>query len=291
MPRPPRCRRICGKPQIDTFCPNGGGGGTPILLTLDEYEVIRLVDLEQRTHEQCAAQMDISRSTVQEIYESARQKIAACLVHGKPLRITGGNYRICGGEEHPHCGRSCRMRTFNESDHKQKGEPDMKRKIHILLIFLLLCAFLSGCGARNAAPASEEQAQSIAAEDNHANSAADRAQESPLENTPAQAVSEETAEPEETAELEETLLITITVFSNGTDDQDGIDLIVYTCDQDTLELQQLFRKKINATYPANTVDFEHGIFYFADADEERLYDNLYAYDRRHNAADRREICL
>lgn len=102
MPRPPRCRRICGKPQIDTFCPNGGGSGTPILLTLDEYEVIRLVDLEQRTHEQCAAQMDISRSTVQEIYESARQKIAACLVHGKPLRITGGNYRICGGEEHPH---------------------------------------------------------------------------------------------------------------------------------------------------------------------------------------------
>lgn len=98
MPRPPRCRRICGKPQIDTFCPNGGGSGTPILLTLDEYEVIRLVDLEQRTHEQCAAQMDISRSTVQEIYESARQKIAACLVHGKPLRITGGNYRICGGE-------------------------------------------------------------------------------------------------------------------------------------------------------------------------------------------------
>ena len=74
MPRPPRCRRICGKPQIDTFCPNGGGSGTPILLTLDEYEVIRLVDLEQRTHEQCAAQMDISRSTVQEIYESARQK-------------------------------------------------------------------------------------------------------------------------------------------------------------------------------------------------------------------------
>ena len=126
MPRPPRCRRICGKPQIDTFCPNGGGSGTPILLTLDEYEVIRLVDLEQRTHEQCAAQMDISRSTVQEIYESARQKIAVCLVHGKPLRITGGNYRICGGEEHPHCGRSCRMRTFNESDHKQKGEPDMK---------------------------------------------------------------------------------------------------------------------------------------------------------------------
>ena len=89
MPRPPRCRRICGAPQIDTFCPNGCENTKPILLTLDEYEVIRLVDLEQQTHEQCAAQMDISRSTVQEIYEVARRKIAACLVHGKPLHITG----------------------------------------------------------------------------------------------------------------------------------------------------------------------------------------------------------
>ena len=79
MPRPPRCRRICGAPQIDTFCPNGCENTKPILLTLDEYEVIRLVDLEQQTHEQCAAQMDISRSTVQEIYEVARRKIAACL--------------------------------------------------------------------------------------------------------------------------------------------------------------------------------------------------------------------
>ena len=71
MPRPPRCRQICGVPQVDTFCPNGCENTEPILLTLDEYEVIRLVDLEQQTHEQCAAQMDISRSTVQEIYESA----------------------------------------------------------------------------------------------------------------------------------------------------------------------------------------------------------------------------
>lgn len=36
--------------------------------------------------------MDISRSTVQEIYKSARRKIAVCLVHGKKLVITDGNY-------------------------------------------------------------------------------------------------------------------------------------------------------------------------------------------------------
>ena len=96
MPRPPRCRRICGAPQVDTFCPNGRKDAEPILLTLDEYEVIRLVDLEQQTHEKCATKMDISRSTVQEIYESARSKIAACLVHDHRrklphLRRTGGS--------------------------------------------------------------------------------------------------------------------------------------------------------------------------------------------------------
>ena len=128
MPRPPRCRRICGVPQVDTFCPNGCENTEPILLTLDEYEVIRLVDLEQQTHEQCAAQMDISRSTVQEIYESARRKIAACLVHGKPLHITGGNYRICGGQEAAHCGRCCRMQRANteKSNKKCKGDSIMK---------------------------------------------------------------------------------------------------------------------------------------------------------------------
>ena len=125
MPRPPRCRRICDVPQVDTFCPNGCENTEPILLTLDEYEVIRLVDLEQQTHEQCAAQMDISRSTVQEIYEVARRKIAACLVHGKPLHITGGNYRICGGQEAAHCGRCCRMQRQH-----RKIQRKLQRRFH-----------------------------------------------------------------------------------------------------------------------------------------------------------------
>ena len=131
MPRPPRCRRICDVPQVDKFCPNGGEDVEPILLTLDEYEVIRLVDLEQQTHERCAAQMDISRSTVQEIYESARRKIAACLVHGKPLHITGGNYRICGGQEAAHCGRCCRMQRANTEKSNKKCEGDSIMKLQL----------------------------------------------------------------------------------------------------------------------------------------------------------------
>ena len=128
MPRPPRCRRICDAPQVDTFCPQGHEEAAPILLTLDEYEVIRLVDLEQRTHQQCAAQMDISRSTVQEIYESARRKIAACLVYGRKLVITGGSYRICGGQEQARCTQCCRTKSEDTHSNMQqhKGEANMK---------------------------------------------------------------------------------------------------------------------------------------------------------------------
>lgn len=57
-----------------------------ITLTVDEYEAVRLIDLMKCTHEQCAAQMDISRTTATEIYESARTKIAASLIGGKDAR-------------------------------------------------------------------------------------------------------------------------------------------------------------------------------------------------------------
>ena len=70
MPRPQKCRRICFTPQYDSFYPENSQTDDTITLTLDEYEVIRLVDLEKKTHEQCSAQMDVSRTTVTEIYES-----------------------------------------------------------------------------------------------------------------------------------------------------------------------------------------------------------------------------
>ena len=108
MPRPPRCRRICQAPQYETFSPEEcPRESEAVTLTLDEYEVIRLVDLEKKTHEQCASQMDISRTTVTEIYETARKKIARCIVLGQRLVIAGGNYRLCEGREHTRCGKCC----------------------------------------------------------------------------------------------------------------------------------------------------------------------------------------
>ena len=132
MPRPQKCRRICFTPQYDSFYPENSQTDDTITLTLDEYEVIRLVDLEKKTHEQCSAQMDVSRTTVTEIYESARYKLAQCIVNGKRLIISGGNYRICEGREYPRCGQCmCHMATAEHSFpvfHLQhnKGEGIMK---------------------------------------------------------------------------------------------------------------------------------------------------------------------
>lgn len=97
MPRPSRCRRVCAEPAYDRFVPEGIPCGGCTVLGLDEYETIRLIDLEQLSQSECAARMDISRTTVAEVYGAARRKIADCLVNGRPLRIEGGNYRLCDG--------------------------------------------------------------------------------------------------------------------------------------------------------------------------------------------------
>ena len=98
MPRPQRKRRICREPEYDRFQPEGVSSGEAVCLTCDEFETIRLVDLEGLTHEECARRMDISRTTVTEVYETARRKVAQALVNGRVLSIGGGSYRLCGGE-------------------------------------------------------------------------------------------------------------------------------------------------------------------------------------------------
>ena len=129
MARPQKCRRICNVPRTDSFRPEKHTGESPIIMTVDEYEVIRLVDLEEKTHEQCALQMDISRSTVQEIYENARRKLAACIVYGRKLVIAGGNYRVCDGRENCRCELKCGQADNNkrtELKNRNRGGFTMK---------------------------------------------------------------------------------------------------------------------------------------------------------------------
>lgn len=97
MARPRKWRRVCALPQVDKFGPIDLSKdiSESIIMTVEEYETIRLMDLEGLNQEQCANNMEVARSTVQRIYDSARKKIANTLVNGKTLKIEGGDYKLC----------------------------------------------------------------------------------------------------------------------------------------------------------------------------------------------------
>ncbi len=94
MPRKQRCRWIGSYPDHWEFSPEEVTDGEPVVMSLDEFETIRLLDREGMTQEQCAERMGVARTTVTAIYESARRKTAEALVDGKRLLIRGGNYRL-----------------------------------------------------------------------------------------------------------------------------------------------------------------------------------------------------
>lgn len=128
MARPTKARRICMEAAYDNFCPEGVPAGEKVIMTMDEYETIRLVDLEKCTHEQCAKQMGIARTTVTEIYESARYKMADSIVNGKTLEISGGNYRLCDGTALFCCNKICRRTSTSVGkDDIQRKETDQMR--------------------------------------------------------------------------------------------------------------------------------------------------------------------
>ena len=90
MPRPIRCRRIGQMPLYRSFSPDDIVPSEQIRMTVDEFETVRLIDMEGLTQESCAKQMNVSRTTVTAIYDIARRKIAEALVQGKRLLIVGG---------------------------------------------------------------------------------------------------------------------------------------------------------------------------------------------------------
>ena len=91
MPRPFRCRRIEQLPVYRSFSPDDTAAAESVFMTVDEFETLRLLDAEGLTQDACAVRMNIARTTVTAIYDSARKKVAEALVHGKRLLITGGH--------------------------------------------------------------------------------------------------------------------------------------------------------------------------------------------------------
>ena len=127
MPRPRKCRKVCHFPQTLTFMPDGEAiEQEAVILTVDEYETIRLIDHQGFSQEQCGDFMKVARTTVQQVYANARKKLAQVLVEGRPLRIEGGDYELCRGEAAGCVDASCFKQKYHQKYEKPKGVHTMR---------------------------------------------------------------------------------------------------------------------------------------------------------------------
>ena len=96
MPRPRVYRRVGLQPHTTYFKPAGIRMVEleESVITVDEFEAVRLKDLIGLDQEEAAKRMDISQPTFHRLILSARKKIADAIVNGKAIRIEGGNYKI-----------------------------------------------------------------------------------------------------------------------------------------------------------------------------------------------------
>lgn len=126
MARPTKCRRVCRYPENLSFSPDSGKTDEPVILTIDEFEVIRLIDREGFSQEEASVQLGVARTTVQKIYEAARKKLADALVLGLVLKIEGGDFRLCNGTDATCQNRNCSQKQIAEKFKMKKGEKIMR---------------------------------------------------------------------------------------------------------------------------------------------------------------------
>ena len=96
MPRPRKNRKVDAPPKIKGMKPIGVPGRMleKIVLSIDEYEAIRLADYKGYSHKKSAETMGISRPTFTRLIESARKKIAESIIGVKDLLIEGGTFQF-----------------------------------------------------------------------------------------------------------------------------------------------------------------------------------------------------
>ena len=93
--RPQKIRYIQNSPKITQFSPRGKPGRPEeIELALDEFEALKLSDLEGLDQREAAQRMGVSRPSFGRILRKARTILADALVNGKIIRIIGGNIML-----------------------------------------------------------------------------------------------------------------------------------------------------------------------------------------------------
>lgn len=97
--------------KLDHITINGQESGKndksgEIIMTLEEYESIKLCDYELLTQAEASAVMSISRPTFTRVYENARRKVAKAFVEGRSIQFKGGNYHSSEWEKCEKCNIS-----------------------------------------------------------------------------------------------------------------------------------------------------------------------------------------
>ncbi len=106
MPRPKRPRFIESHPDVQGFTPDGIAHTGDTILSMEEFEAIRLSDYLGLDQSKAAEQMNISRQTFGRILKQARFTLSQALVTGKRLRVTGGCYEMQGRKRRGRRGRT-----------------------------------------------------------------------------------------------------------------------------------------------------------------------------------------
>lgn len=96
MVRPRKPRFVSAYPMITAFVPQGVNITGEAVLTVDEFEAIRLSDFEHLDQEGGANMMGVSRHTFGRLLARGRSVVADAMVTGKVLKVEGGDFEIRG---------------------------------------------------------------------------------------------------------------------------------------------------------------------------------------------------
>ena len=118
MPRPAKPKTVC---KAEDFLYGCRRYPKTLNMSHEELETIRLIDMEKFTQEETANHMNVSRATVQALYEQARETLAYAIVEQHTILVCGGNYKLC--EDHDYKEkRGCRRYQNHEHAPKHKKE-------------------------------------------------------------------------------------------------------------------------------------------------------------------------
>jgi len=131
MPRKKLHRMVTREPPVSVYKP----AGIPameleeILITIDEFEALRLADFEGLSQRNASLAMKISQPTFNRVLSSARHKVASGLVQGHVLRIEGGRYVLADGSgtlECLDCGTTLDMASEDKSKCPKCGSKNLR---------------------------------------------------------------------------------------------------------------------------------------------------------------------